>query len=464
MSRDGSGNYTLPAGVNPVVSGTTITDDWANTTLADVATGLTDSWDRQGRGVPLANLSMGSFKLTSLAVGSAAADSVRYGQVVNQDTATIASASTVDLAGAIQSNITVSGTTTVTSFGTGASNGVIKYVTFTGALTLTHGSNLICPNSTNLAVAAGDTVQVRSEGSNVWRVVKSPQVTLTMPDGSVSAPGLAFANDANCGLFRTGSDNWGLSGGGYQFLNWGAAVNTVKLSCSTGSSSSVIVASDDTSSGAVTGNVTIKTGTGTSLGFAAGPLALSVGSANNPTTSNLTITGGAVTGSGQLAGDVVIRAGAGTAANSGGGSVTISPGASSASPTSNTAMVRLSMYNTSGVEKTVVALRQRECVLAYSTDAGSPTINSGGGTGGTIVGTNYGFRVTLGTSPAATLVIDLATFGGATTPNAPIATVSSSNTGYTCAVTTSVTQVTVTFSTTPTAADKINVITNYYSA
>ena len=49
MSRDTSGNYSLPAG-NPVVPGTTITSDWANTTLEDVANALSDSLSRSGKG------------------------------------------------------------------------------------------------------------------------------------------------------------------------------------------------------------------------------------------------------------------------------------------------------------------------------------------------------------------------------------------------------------------------------
>ena len=49
MSRNGSGTYTLPAG-NPVVTGTTIEASWANTTLSDIATTLTDSLSRSGQG------------------------------------------------------------------------------------------------------------------------------------------------------------------------------------------------------------------------------------------------------------------------------------------------------------------------------------------------------------------------------------------------------------------------------
>lgn len=49
MSRGGGGTYTLPAG-NPVVTGTTITSTWANGTLTDIATALTDSLSRSGLG------------------------------------------------------------------------------------------------------------------------------------------------------------------------------------------------------------------------------------------------------------------------------------------------------------------------------------------------------------------------------------------------------------------------------
>lgn len=52
-SRNSSGTYTLPAG-NPVVSGTTISSTWANSTLSDLATEVTSSLDRSGRGCMLA--------------------------------------------------------------------------------------------------------------------------------------------------------------------------------------------------------------------------------------------------------------------------------------------------------------------------------------------------------------------------------------------------------------------------
>jgi hypothetical protein len=50
MPRDSSGNYSLPGGINPVITGTTITSTWANTTMNDIASALTDSLSRSGKG------------------------------------------------------------------------------------------------------------------------------------------------------------------------------------------------------------------------------------------------------------------------------------------------------------------------------------------------------------------------------------------------------------------------------
>lgn len=55
MARNPSGTYTLPAG-NPVVDGTTIATTWANQTLSDIATALTESLSRSGQGGMLAPL------------------------------------------------------------------------------------------------------------------------------------------------------------------------------------------------------------------------------------------------------------------------------------------------------------------------------------------------------------------------------------------------------------------------
>ena len=64
MPRNGSGTYTLPAG-NPVVAGTTIDASWANTTLNDVATELTNSLSRTGAGGMLAPFRIADGSITA---------------------------------------------------------------------------------------------------------------------------------------------------------------------------------------------------------------------------------------------------------------------------------------------------------------------------------------------------------------------------------------------------------------
>lgn len=55
MPRNSSGTYSLPSG-NPVVSNTLIQSTWANTTMSDLGSSITDSLDRSGRGAMLAPL------------------------------------------------------------------------------------------------------------------------------------------------------------------------------------------------------------------------------------------------------------------------------------------------------------------------------------------------------------------------------------------------------------------------
>ena len=79
MSRNGSGVYSLPAG-NPVVTQTTISSTWANTTLSDIATALTGSLAADGQTPATGNLDMNSQKIVNLAAGTTTGDGVNYTQ------------------------------------------------------------------------------------------------------------------------------------------------------------------------------------------------------------------------------------------------------------------------------------------------------------------------------------------------------------------------------------------------
>lgn len=74
------GVFSLASG-NPVTTATTISSTWANDTLSDIATGLSTCLLKDGSQTVTANIPMSSFKLTGLAAGSTAGDSVRFEQV-----------------------------------------------------------------------------------------------------------------------------------------------------------------------------------------------------------------------------------------------------------------------------------------------------------------------------------------------------------------------------------------------
>ena len=79
MSRNGSGIYSLPAG-NPVVTGTTISSTWANTTLNDIATALTGSVSSDGQTPMVGPLNMNNNEITNLPVGTVQGNAVEFFQ------------------------------------------------------------------------------------------------------------------------------------------------------------------------------------------------------------------------------------------------------------------------------------------------------------------------------------------------------------------------------------------------
>lgn len=83
--------------------------------------------------------------------------------------ADIASATTTNIAESTGNVIDVTGTTTITGFGS-VQAGAVRMVRFTGALTLTHNAtSLILPTGANITTAAGDEAIMVSLGSGNWR-------------------------------------------------------------------------------------------------------------------------------------------------------------------------------------------------------------------------------------------------------------------------------------------------------
>lgn len=172
MSRNTAGTFSLPAG-NPVVSGTTITSTNENAFRADVATELSNSLDRSGRGAMLAPL--------QLQDGSSSAPSLTFG---TEATTGLYRAGAGDLrllaAGTEALKLTTSGVTTALAATTGALtvNGnatVAGNVPMTGSTpaSTTGFSNTLTKANTPkawgyISVAAG--VPTVTEGFNVASV------------------------------------------------------------------------------------------------------------------------------------------------------------------------------------------------------------------------------------------------------------------------------------------------------
>lgn len=95
MPRNGSGSYSLPAG-NPVVPSTVISSTWANTTLSDLGTALTQSIANDGQTTPVANLPMATFRHTNVGNAVARNDYAAAGQVQDSSLQWLTSVAGVD--------------------------------------------------------------------------------------------------------------------------------------------------------------------------------------------------------------------------------------------------------------------------------------------------------------------------------------------------------------------------------
>jgi len=151
MPRNGSGVFSAPAGTLATTL-TTIKSPEYNAFVNDL-------------------VSDANAARPIVAGGSGATTAV--GAADNQSTkgADIASAATTDIGAATGRFVHITGTTTITSFGTKTA-GVIRILTFDGALTITHNAtSLILPGAANIGTSAGDTAVFVSEGGGNWRCV-----------------------------------------------------------------------------------------------------------------------------------------------------------------------------------------------------------------------------------------------------------------------------------------------------
>jgi hypothetical protein len=231
MARNGSGVYSLPAG-NPVVTGTTISSTWANTTLTDISTALTGSLASDGQTSPTANLTMAGLVHTN--VGNA---TVRTNY-----------ASAADVQDSKYQYLTVTGTDTIVAsnpigFTAYVAGQVFRFIPAganTGAVTIninSVGAKAITKNGTSPLVAGDipantivtvvyDGTQFQLSGSasllssdNTWTGINAFNGPLAIPVGNV-----AQRPDGLSGYIRYNSQ-YGYYEGSQSTA--GAAVNTI---------------------------------------------------------------------------------------------------------------------------------------------------------------------------------------------------------------------------------------------
>jgi len=115
---------------------------------------------------------------------------------------TVASATSTAIGATVSQNVSITGTTTITGFGTVAA-GIVRFGRFTGILTLTHNAtSLILPGGVNITTAAGDRFIAVSLGSGNWQVVSYTPAT-----GLAAFPGIplrSFSADTSVGYADNG--------------------------------------------------------------------------------------------------------------------------------------------------------------------------------------------------------------------------------------------------------------------
>jgi hypothetical protein len=153
--RDGSGQYIPPTNsFNPAINGVLATaSDW-QALLNDIVAALTQSVSRDGQTPMTGNLDLANNKITGVTAGAGTGEALAFQQLFNQGTmADIASAATTDIGVQNTNFLRVTGTTTITSFGTNYRGP--RFLTFAGAVTLTHSTSLVLPGGANITTAAG---------------------------------------------------------------------------------------------------------------------------------------------------------------------------------------------------------------------------------------------------------------------------------------------------------------------
>ena len=191
MSRNGSGTYNLPAG-NPVVSGTTITSSWANTTMQNIADGLTQSVASDGQTPMSGALNMGNNKVISVSDPTNAQDAATKSYTDAAITTATSALSATYLTRANNLSDVASATTSRTNLSAAKSGANSDITSITGL-------------TTALTVAQGGTGATTLTANNVLlgNGTSAPQTVAPSTSGNVlTSNGTTWTSTANTGAAK----------------------------------------------------------------------------------------------------------------------------------------------------------------------------------------------------------------------------------------------------------------------
>lgn len=136
----------------------------------------------------------------------------------------IASATTTDIGAATGRYVHITGSVTITGFGT-ITAGVERELVFDAAPLLTYNAtSLILPGAANIQAAAGDVAVMVSEGSGNWRCLQYTRGNglLRAGSGAVATPGIGFLVDPTSGFYRSAANEIAVSLSGGTVGAWSA--------------------------------------------------------------------------------------------------------------------------------------------------------------------------------------------------------------------------------------------------
>lgn len=289
MPRASNGTYTLPGG-NPVVTGTTISSTWANTTLSDIGTALTDSLSRSGSGAMTAALQLASGVVgapgltwsaeTTSGLYRAGSGDFRYSIAAVDKFKIEADVITVYPGGGVGPAIRIENTTpNIELYDTdGTANSRRTRVE--------QNADIFSIDSVNDAFSLARTLIAGTRVGVAWTTLQLGNTTdnptysflgsgtvtvggaIREVDGSAATPAYSFSNDTNTGIYRVGSDDLGFAVNGtlvFEISGASGAINRngqiFNLDGASGAPAYTFTADTDTGIYRISNNV---------LGFSAG--------------------------------------------------------------------------------------------------------------------------------------------------------------------------------------------------